>query len=595
MSTGDISLACATALVEELVEHGLRHACVSPGSRSTPLALALERHARVTVHVHLDERSSAFFALGLGKALRRPVAVACTSGTAAAELFPAVVEASQARVPLYLLTADRPPRLRGTGANQTIDQVRLFGSYPRAYLVPPVPASPGDELEWRRIGRDAVAASTGPKPGPVHINCSFEEPLVPTGAIVEMPAPTPGSVDPPDRNPEPLSADIERAATELSGARGVLVAGSSWWTPPDHVAQLANRLGWPILAEPTSGLRRPHWALTAGQALIGSTAVLERHRPEVVLQVGATPTTRATQALLAVAERLLVVDLFHMNPDPEGRATWRLHADPDQLASTLSDRPIAREGDPIATFQPSDQPSPRYEDLVARRIEPAPDNWSAAWRELDELARSAIDTVLDTTDEPTELRLARDLAAAIPKGGTLFVGNSMPIRDLDVAMAPRDGLQVLANRGASGIDGLVSTALGVAAAGTGPTFALIGDLSLLYDAGALLWNGVRILADVIVVVPNNRGGAIFGSLGQRDLPECDRLFVTPHDLDLGAVCAAAGIGHQRVERMTAFDDALHDARVAGGIRVVEVLASAELSRRQRADVQVAVDTALADH
>ena len=181
MATGDVSLACATALIDELVAGGMRHACVSPGSRSTPLALALERHAGVTVHVHLDERSSAFFALGLAKALRRPVAVACTSGTAAAELFPAVVEASQARVPLYLLTADRPPRLRGTGANQTIDQVRLFGTYPRAYLDRRrCPRRRTTRSTWRRIGREAVAACGGPQPGPVHINCSFEEPLVPS-------------------------------------------------------------------------------------------------------------------------------------------------------------------------------------------------------------------------------------------------------------------------------------------------------------------------------------------------------------------------------------------------------------------------------
>ncbi|MGZ5299587.1 MAG: 2-succinyl-5-enolpyruvyl-6-hydroxy-3-cyclohexene-1-carboxylic-acid synthase [Actinomycetota bacterium] len=566
MGTGDISLACATALIDELAAHGMRHACVSPGSRSTPLALALERHAAVTVHVHLDERSSAFFALGLAKTLRRPVAVACTSGTAAAELFPAVVEASQARVPLYLLTADRPPRLRGTGANQTIDQVRLFGAYPRVYLAPAVPASPSDALDWRRIGREAVAACGGAQPGPVHINCSFEEPLVPTGAVVEMPAREPGRVNPPDRNPAPLAADVERAVQELSGARGVVVAGSSWWTPPSDVAQLAERLGWPVLAEPTSGLRRPGRALAAGQALIGSAGFLERHRPGVVLQVGATPTTRAAQALVAAAERLVVVDLFHLDPDPERRATWRLRADPDRLARSVGDR-----------------------------CEPAPDGWPATWRDLDERARRAMDGVLDATDEPTELRLARDLAAAIPEGGTLFVGNSMPIRDLDVAMAPREGLRVLANRGASGIDGLVSTAMGVATAGTGPTFALIGDLSLLYDVGALLWNGRRAASDVVIVVPNNEGGAIFGSLGQRELPERDRLFVTPHDVDLGAVCAAAGVGHQLVEQMTAFEDVAHEARAAGGIGVIEVTVPSERSRRQRADVQAAVEATIAEN
>jgi 2-succinyl-5-enolpyruvyl-6-hydroxy-3-cyclohexene-1-carboxylate synthase len=567
MGTGDISLACATALIDELVEHGLRHACVSPGSRSTPLALALERHAHVTVHVHLDERSSAFFAIGLAKALRRPVAVTCTSGTAAAELFPAVVEASQARVPLFLLTADRPPRLRGTGANQTIDQVRLFGAYARAYLAPDVPTSLRDALDWRRMGREAVSACGGPQPGPVHVNCSFEEPLVPTGDLVEAPAREPGQVERPDRNPEPLAADVERFAHELSGARGVVVAGSSWWMAPGEVAQLADQVGWPLLAEPTSGLRRPAWALAAGQALVGSTGFLERHRPELVLQVGATPTTRATQAVVASAERLLVVDRFHMDPDPERRAAWRLHANADRLAAAV----------------------------LSRGIERAPGVWSATWKELDAHARRAMDDVLDASDEPTELRLARDLAAAIPESGTLFVGNSMPIRDLDVAMSPRDGLQVLANRGASGIDGMVSTALGVAAAGTGPTFALIGDLSLLYDASALLWNGALLPSDVVLVVPNNRGGAIFGSLDQRELPERDRLFVTPHDVDLRAVCAAAGVGHRQVDQMTALGEALVDAKAAGGIRVIEVAADAERSRSQRLDVRAAVDAALTGH
>ena len=309
------------------------------------------------MHVHLDERSSAFFALGLAKALRRPVAVACTSGTAAAELFPAVVEASQARVPLYLLTADRPPRLRGTGANQTIDQVRLFGTYPRAYLDPPVPLSPDDALAWRRIGREAVAACGGPQPGPVHINCSFEEPLVPAGDVVDVPERDPARVERADRNPEPLAADVERAARELSGARGVVVAGSNWWMASSEVALLAQRLGWPLLAEPTSGLRRPGWAaLAAGQSLIASTAFLERHRPEVVLQIGATPTTRASQAFVAAAERLLVVDLFHPEPDPERLATWRLAANPDRLASRRDEHvgSSRRPKDWLASWQDAD-------------------------------------------------------------------------------------------------------------------------------------------------------------------------------------------------------------------------------------------------
>ena len=216
MSLGDVNLACACALVEEL------EACISPGSRSTPIALALDRHPAVRTHVHLDERSSAFFAIGIAKAARRPVAVACTSGTAAAELFPAVVEASQSRTPLVLLTADRPPRLRGSGANQTIDQVNLYGRYAR-YLEPPVPSVDADCIAWRESGERAVDALF-PTPGPVHLNLPFEEPLVP----VEFARPTTsGEPRPraPDPEAQPLPRVAERFAREISGARGVLVAG----------------------------------------------------------------------------------------------------------------------------------------------------------------------------------------------------------------------------------------------------------------------------------------------------------------------------------------------------------------------------------
>jgi 2-succinyl-5-enolpyruvyl-6-hydroxy-3-cyclohexene-1-carboxylate synthase len=258
-------------------------------------------------------------------------------------------------------------------------------------------------------------------------------------------------------------------------------------------------------------------------------------------------------------------------------------------------RPIVRDGDPIMFFGPVDEHERHHDYQPAQRIEPAPSGWLASWQDVDARARLAMDQVLDTTDEPTELRLARDLVAAVPEGGTLFVGSSTPIRDLDVAMAPRDGIQVLGNRGASGIDGLVSTALGIATAGTGPTVALIGDLSLLYDAGALLWNGQRLPSDLVVVVPNNRGGAIFGSLDQRDLPERDRLFVTPHDVDLAALSAAAGVGHTRLERISDLANVVREAQVAGGIRVIEVPTPAERSRRQRIDVRAAVDAALAGH
>ena len=595
MSQGDVAYACAVGLVDELALGGLRQACLSPGSRSTPLALALARDPRVAIHVHLDERSSAFFALGMAKALRRPVAVVTTSGTAAAELFPAVVEASQSRIPLVLLTADRPPRLRGTGANQTIDQEDLYDGYTRAYFEPPVPAVLEHPQEWRRAARAALSACGGVTPGPVQVDCPFDEPLtpehvdIPTGEPMEAPARH-------DANPAPSDDEVEAVARAISGRRGVVVVGGSQWTPPGSTTFLAEQLGWPVIAEPTSNVRRPGQALGAGQPLLASTRWLETHRPEVVLQIGAAPTTRATQTLVARAEQLVVVDAHHLEPDPPAHADLRLHADPERLAEALDDRPIARDGEPIAFMRSGGGAAPSTEELESRRIAPAPRSWLDDWRLADAAARRAVDDVLDRSERPTELQVARDVAAAVPSPGTLFVGNSMPIRDLDYAMAPRDGLEVLANRGASGIDGLVSTALGISAAGPrsmgpGPTVALLGDLSLLHDAGALLWNARR-GAHLTIVVINNGGGQIFAFLAQRDLPELEPLFVTPHGVDLGVLCVAAGAQHARVEDSWALGPALAHAIARGGLQVVEVIVDPERNRAQHAQVQDAVDAAL---
>ncbi len=567
MSQADVAYACAVGLVDELALGGVRTACLSPGSRSTPLAIALARDPRIELHVHLDERSAAFFALGVAKALRRPAAVLSTSGTAAAELFPAVVEASQSRMPLLLLTADRPPHLRGTGANQTIDQAELFGGYARAYLEPPVPAVLEHPQEWRRAARAALGACGGVTPGPVQIDCPFDEPLVPR----DLDVPTGEPLGPPgrrDANPAPSDREVDAVAREITGRRGVVVIGGATWMPPGATAILAERLGWPVIAEPTSNVRRPGQALGAGQALLASSVWLDAHRPDVILQVGATPTTRATHRFVARAERLIVVDVHHLEPDPHHRADLRVRADPERLAEALRD------------------------------VESAGRPWLEEWRLADAATRRALDDVLDRSGRPTGLQIARDVAAAVPSPGTLFVGNSLPIRDLDLAMAPRDGLEVLANRGASGIDGLVSTALGIAAAGprpTGPvlTVALIGDLSLLHDAGALLWNARR-GAHLTLVVINNGGGQIFASLGQRDLPELEPLFVTPHGLDLGELCVAAGAAHTRVSDTGALGPSLARAITHGGVQVVEVMVDADLDRAQHVQVQDAVDSALAE-
>lgn len=589
MEQADISLACAAALVDGLVAGGVTHASLSPGSRSTPLALALARDPRVQVHVHLDERSGAFFALGIAKTTGHPVIVVTTSGTAAAELLPAVVEASQSRMPLVLLTADRPPRMRGTGANQTIVQPGLFGEYVRASIDLPVPSTEGQEAWWRQATRDAFEAMAADPPGPVHLNCPFEEPLTPSDGV-GMPAASGERLEWPPRPEASLDPDeTDRLADLVSGARGAIVVGG-WPVQLSRVDRVwSEMLGWPIVAEPISGVRRPGASLAAGQALIGS-AWADTHRPEVTIQFGAAPTTRATETFVASAGTLVVADRWHLDPDPNSLASWRLAVDPDALGGMLGRHPLMQEGIGIALTGAHTREE--IEDLWRGRIDPAPDDWREEWRAADRLARSAMDDTMDGWDEPFEPRVARDVAAWLPDGGFLFVGNSTPVRDLDLAMAPRDGLRVVANRGASGIDGLVSTALGIAAADRGPTAALVGDLSFLHDAGAILWNAKRGI-DLTVVVANNGGGHVFSLLPQRDLPEHRELFVTPHEVDIGKVCGAAGAGHERVERGPDLSPALDRAGGAGGLNVVEVMVDAELGLRRRRELRDAVGTALA--
>jgi 2-succinyl-5-enolpyruvyl-6-hydroxy-3-cyclohexene-1-carboxylate synthase len=562
MSEGDIALACARALVGQLERNGLTDACISPGSRSTPIALALARDERIRVHVHLDERASAFFALGVAKASGRPVVVACTSGTAAADLFPAVVEASMARVPLILLTADRPPELRGVGANQTIDQVDLFGRYVRWFADAPVPTeSPEAMRAWVTLGYETYRRACSP--GPVHVNLPYREPLVPAGDPVRL-----GSVatafagTSPGEGPIARDEDVEGFVQAVAGVeRGLLYVGSLR-TPSPFILDLAASIGWPVIAEPTSGLRVPG-SMRAAQFLLSNEGFLETHRPEVVVQFGAAPTSRAGLGLVGAATRLVVVDPDDLVADPLGRAEHRLVVHAGQLAygavALLSDGATAGA-------------------------------WLQTWIEADARARDTVDATIDALDEPYEGRIARDVAASLPDGSSLVVGSSMPVRDLDAYMLPREGLRVLANRGASGIDGFVSTALGVAAVGA-QTTALCGDLTLLHDVGSLIWSAKR-GQDCVFVVPNNDGGVIFSFLAQRDLPELEDLFTTPHGLDLGALCVAAGAGHVRVERAADLIPALDRAHEARGVHVVEVPIDRARNVELHAEVQTAVATAL---
>jgi 2-succinyl-5-enolpyruvyl-6-hydroxy-3-cyclohexene-1-carboxylate synthase len=558
VSEAERAFAAAWWVIDDLVRFGMEQATVSPGSRSTPLALALARHPSVRVHVHLDERAAGFFALGMAKATGRPVAVACTSGTAAAELLPAVVEASQARATLVLLTADRPPELRGVGANQTIDQVGLFGGYVRASIDAPVPGDVADEQTWHDVVLELTRASMGLPPGPVHLNLPFREPLV--GAPQVLPASPPSGTDfTLSSVPEPEEIDaLERELTSTTD--GLILAGSMRESPPT-LPELAVRAGWPLLAEPTSNIRVPG-ALSAGQFLLADARFSNEHVPEVVLQFGRAPTSRAALELVRRAGRLVIVDQDHLVADPHRKAAWTLRAEPAGFVSEL-----------LFGSEPGGESA-----------------WLRAWREADGAARTAVDGVLDAWKEPFEGRIARDVAASVPDGGVLVVGSSMPVRDLDAYMAPRQGVGVLANRGASGIDGFVSTALGVSVTGA-PTTALCGDLTLLHDVGSLIWSARRAY-DCVFVVPNNDGGAIFSFLPQRELPEFEELFATPHGLELGAICQAARAGHALVERAADLIPAVERSRAAGGVHVVEVPIDRARNVELHAEVQAAVAAAL---
>jgi 2-succinyl-5-enolpyruvyl-6-hydroxy-3-cyclohexene-1-carboxylate synthase len=590
MSLGDLNFACAWGLVDELAAAGVDRVCLSPGSRSTPLALAFSRHPGIDVQMHLDERSGSFVALGIAKATGRPVAVATTSGTAVAELLPAVVEASQSRTPLIVLTADRPPDLRGTGANQTIVQPGIFGEYARASIEMPLPATEGQDLWWRQAAREALLALAGDPPGPVHVNCPFEEPLAPEGIVpatsldqtserFELPSRGEAELDPHER---------ERLAETVSGARGVVVIGGWPGDVSGEATFWSEVLHWPVIAEPTSSARRPPWALQAGQALLGDDSWIGSHRAEVVIQFGATPTSRATQGFVASASQLIVADRWHLDPDPQRQASWRLAVDPEALRHALSDSPVVQGGEGIALV--GSHTDEQVRGLWGKRIDPAPSNWQREWLSADQAARQALDHFLDGVGEPFEPRIARDVSALISDGGTLFVGNSTPVRDLDLAMAPRDGLRVLANRGASGIDGLVSTAIGVASGNAGPTTALIGDLSLLHDLGALFWNADRGVSLTCVVLDNG-GGQLFSLLPHLDLPEREQLFVTPHGLDIAAACEAAGISHMRVEAAAELAPALESA-TGEGISMVTAAIDPERDRQNRDRLRKAVGRSL---
>ncbi len=546
------STALAATLVDELIRCGLNEVVLAPGSRSAPLAIEFHRRAQagdLRLSVRIDERSAAFCALGLAKASGSPAAVLCTSGTAAAHFHAAVIEADESAVPLLVLTADRPPELRGTGANQTIDQLRLYGPAVRWFCeVGVAEERTGQDGYWRSAACRAwglASGSAGGVPGPVHLNLAMREPLVPDAPFADGPPP---AADEPWGRPDGAPWTRFGAAAELPWAeRGLVVCGDGDYDPAPLLS-LAEQAGWPVLAEPSSNARRGPCALGAYQYLLADPGFVAAHQPDVIVSAGRPGLSRGQLGLLRSAGlgRHVVI--------AQGPGRW---SDPARSATAVA-------------------VSVR---LAGRLSGPEPDRpsgWLSEWLEADRATAAAVDAILDADDLLSEPKLARDLAAALPDGALLWAASSLPIRDLDQRMIPRSGLRILASRGASGIDGLVSSAIGAAlahqAAGGGQAVALLGDLALLHDAPGLLVGTGEPRPDLCVIVVNNDGGGIFSMLEQAAFPgPFERVFGTPHGTGIADLAAAAALPYRRIELASELAEVLSAAAAPGsGLSLVEL-------------------------
>ncbi len=566
--------AWCRALFSQLVECGVTHVAASPGSRSTPMTVAADRTPGLEVSMHLDERSGGFFALGLARSTDRPVALLCTSGTAAANYLPAVVEAFHAGVPLIVLTTDRPPELQGVGAPQTIDQDGIYGSHVRWATTTAVAGSEAAG-EAASVAHQAVVRATRPAPGPAHVNVPLREPL-------EPPADDPQPIGllplPPDRVPVEAGCLDLLVAGDARPERGLIVAGPMDLSDAGRhaLAELARRTGWPILADPVSGLRRgPQTAhgpvLATGDHLLRSRWA-DDHRPDVVVQMGAMPTSKGYRLWLdrVGAERIVAVDHLGRFPDAALRVTDRVAAEPGRLADQL----LGRLPDESAT---GDRPG----------------NWTRAWCEAEATAASTVAALVADApfDEPG---VVAALDSALPDTVTLMVGNSMPLRDLD-AFLPVDprAWSVRGNRGANGIDGQVSTATGMAAGSAAPTVLLAGDLTVLHDLGGLT-TARRLGVDLTVVVVDNDGGGIFSFLpiANEDHIDHRRLFHTPHGLDLAHAAALASASLHQPSDRPALETVLSESVGAPGLHFIHVRTDAATNVRLHRRTTGVVDSAL---
>jgi 2-succinyl-5-enolpyruvyl-6-hydroxy-3-cyclohexene-1-carboxylate synthase len=575
MSAPNRNVLWGRALVDELARAGVESVVVSPGSRSTPLVTAVAERDDLTAYSVLDERSAAYFALGRARRSGEVTPLICTSGTAAANYHPAVVEADRGRVPLLLLTADRPPELRDSGANQTVDQEKLYGDAVRWYADLPEPEADERKLRsLRTTAARALAAATGTPAGPVHLNCRFRKPLEPTPVAGDAPADldplaTTGRDD--DRpfvtttagTPGLDRADLRPLVDALSVERGLLVAGPTDppGVDPEAVTALAHATGFPILADPLSGLRfggHTRVTTTVGgyDGYLDPRVTDDWPDPEVVVRTGASPTSKRLRRYLARSgARQFVVDPAGGWREAEFRASDLVVADPSRLAARLAEL----VGGPNASA------------------------WRERWADAE---RGHRETVTDATGDGAggyfEGAILADVTDLAPEPSTLVVSNSNPIRDADRYATPATAnYTVLGNRGASGIDGVVSTGLGAGSATTDHLTLVVGDLAYYHDGNGLL-SALRCGVDATMVLINNDGGGIFHRLPIESFdPPFTESFKTPHGLDFGPTADLYDVTHTAVDDREAFRSAYADSVGREGTDVIEVRTDAEASQRTR--------------
>jgi 2-succinyl-5-enolpyruvyl-6-hydroxy-3-cyclohexene-1-carboxylate synthase len=580
MSSGADTTLWIRAFCDELARAGVRDVVVAPGSRSTPLVLAFDANDHFNLRVHLDERSAAFFALGIGKASGMPAVLVTTSGTATANAFPAVIEAAQSEAPLLVLTADRPHHLRDSDANQAIDQLRLFGPYARAFFEVAPPVAEASALRHLRVlAARAVAAAKGAPAGPVHVNFPLAKPLEPSegqrdlldeNTLAAAGRSSGKSFVQVDSGRRQVSTKtLDALLDALDTPRGVIVAGPS--SDPVEMGEAALRLaattGFPLLADPLSGARfapsRGAHVVAGYDLLLRPTDVCAALAPSLVLRVGASPTSTALMGWLRHNDgvRHIVIDGGGRWKDHGGTSTDYVHAD---AADTLA--------------------------ALAERAGPgASDDWQALWRSAES---AVLEVVQSTRGEPHEGDVLATVSAAMPKGANLFVSSSMPVRDLDAFGVPRNEIvRVFANRGASGIDGIVSTAFGVAAATSGPTVCVIGDVAFFHDQNGLLWSREPD-ARVVFILIDNDGGGIFHMLPIAEYdPAFTKYFATPHGLDFRHVAEMHDIVFTDSE-IGGLDSALAIALESGRTSIVRVRTNRETNTRRHRETSDAVAEAV---